>query len=528
MPIRFRIFRVWCFLILIGLGCLVCLGCGGAGGGEPDGGAADGQVDDGGQDAGADGEADAGSDGGDAGDPDAGDEEAVLEAIALSPASLEVEEGMTRRVSASGSYSDGQERDVTAEVSWLLEPNAPVEIATGLLTALRPGQTTVRARIGAIVSDDLAVTVQPHAAYEARGLWVTRWNCASAEDVRRIVAAAAAAGFNQLYFQVRGTADAYYASSVEPWAAGLSGALGRDPGWDPLQVALDEAHGAGMELHAWINTVPAWSCALDAPVSEGIPHVLELHPEWSAADANGIPMLGNCADGYVFLSPGNPAVHDHIRAVIQDLVSAYDLDGVHLDYIRYPGTRFSHDPVSEQRYAEAVAAEPGLAWEDWQRRQINALVGGVYETLATHRPEAVLSAAVWFIRINVWGWSAVSEGFHQYFQDPRAWCQAGTIDAIVPMIYFGLTDPPGGRLDFASMLQDHLDGAAGRHVYAGIHGDYDDFGEIAAQFNASRQLGARGMVIFAYPYLVEHAYFDDLAEGPLAEPVLGTPGMPWR
>jgi uncharacterized lipoprotein YddW (UPF0748 family) len=134
---------------------------------------------------------------------------------------------------------------------------------------------------------------------------------------------------------------------------------------------------------------------------------------------------------------------------------------------------------------------------------------------------------VWFIYENIWGWSSVSEGFHQYYQDPRAWTQGGYIDAIAPMIYFPLTDPLGGRLDFHTMLQDHVGGSASRYVYAGIHGDYASFSEIENEIAATRELGARGFIIFAYVYIVDHAYWDNFAQGPLAEKAV-PPLFPWR
>jgi uncharacterized lipoprotein YddW (UPF0748 family) len=510
------------FLLACGLTWTWAAACG-DGGPAVDGGLGDGVVDDGGPDAGGDA----------AGDPDGSDGQdgdgagPALTGIELQPAQLDLEVGQTSQLAASAEYADGSQREVTPEVTWVLEPGSPVTVEAGLVSALRAGQTTVRARIGVVMSNACLVTVQEAASREARGIWVTRWNFSNPADVQTIVSRAADAGFNQIYFQVRGTADAYYASNLEPWSAGLTGSLGRDPGWDPLQEAIDAAHAAGLELHAWINSLPSWNCGAALPASEGIAHMFEQHPDWAAADANGVSMLGNCSDGYVSASPGIPEVREHIRAVVEDLIDQYAVDGVHLDYIRYPGPQYSHDAVSASRFAQALAAEPGLTWEDWQRRQINALVQSIYQTVLDHRPDIALSAAVWFIRQNIWGWSSVSQGYSDYYQDPRAWMAGGYIDAIVPMIYFPLTDPPGGRLDFAAMLQDHLDGAAGRHVYAGIHGDYADFGEIAAEIDAQRVLGAQGLVIFAYTYLVSHDTFDDLAAGPLAEPA-EPPDLPWR
>jgi uncharacterized lipoprotein YddW (UPF0748 family) len=373
----------------------------------------------------------------------------------------------------------------------------------------------------------VTITVNDPAHYEARGVWVTRWNYSSANDIQQIVDNLAAGGFNQMYFQVRGTADAYYQSSVEPWAAGLTGVLGRDPGWDPLQTAIDLGHRAGLEVHAWLNSFPCWNCGAALPQSEGIPHVLEAHPEWAAADQNGISMIDGCTDGYISLSPGVPGVREHIRLVAEDILKNYDVDGIHLDYIRYPGVQYSHDAISEAAFADAQAQDPNLTWEDWQRRQVNLTVEGVFNTLMTERPDAALSAAVWFIRENVWGWSAVSEGYHQYYQDPWAWTRGGYIDAVAPMIYFPLTDPPGERLDFRSMLQDHLSGNPDRYVYAGIHGDYASFSEIENEIAVGRELGAKGFVIFAYVHIVDHGFWDDFTQGPLSEEGV-PPLLVWR
>ena len=109
------------------------------------------------------------------------------------------------------------------------------------------------------------------------------------------------------------------------------------------------------------------ACGASLPQSEGIAHVLESHPEWAAVDSGGVSMIDGCTDGYIFLSPGIPQVRGHIRSVVADIITSYDVDGIHLDYIRYPGTRYSHDVVSETAYAKAKADDPTLAWEDWQR-----------------------------------------------------------------------------------------------------------------------------------------------------------------
>jgi len=360
--------------------------------------------------------------------------------------------------------------------------------------------------------DDPEIELPP-GGREARGVWVTRWDYSSPGDVATIMSNAALGGFNQVYFQVRGTADAYYASSLEPWSADL-GALGEDPGWDPLLEAVGEAHARGLEIHAWLNTFPLWSGS-SPPPSSTPEHIYNAHPDWICADSSGTAMpLG---DGYVFGSPGNPDLQDHVAAVAADITRNYAVDGIHLDYIRYPGIDYCFDAVSEARFAAALAADPSLSRDDWQREQVAATVRKTHEAVEAERAGAALSAAVWFICRNVWGWSSVSQGCVEFYQDPRAWAAEGTIDAVVPMIYFDIAEPYGSRLDFRAMLDDHVSGMSGVPVYAGIDGDEATFADIAGEIGYARTAGAAGYVIFAYSSIVSHDAFDDFADGPNAE-----------
>jgi uncharacterized lipoprotein YddW (UPF0748 family) len=280
-------------------------------------------------------------------------------------------------------------------------------------------------------------------------------------------------------------------------------------------VAITEAHGRDMQLHAYLNTFPMWSGSTPPAAAD---HIYNTHPEWICADSSGTHMpLGT---GYVFGSPANPDFQDHIASVVSDIATRYDVDGIHMDYIRYPGTDYCHDAVSEARFADARVADPSLAWADWQRDQVGVTIGKIRAAMDAADPDLALSVAVWGIYQNSWGWSSVSQGYHDYFQDPRAWSAAGDIDAAAPMIYWSIKDPYGTRLDFRAIVDDHIAGMPDIGVYAGIEANYDSFDEIAAQIEYSRNHGARGYVIFAYTYLVDHAYFDDFAAGPNAEPAL--------
>ena len=121
---------------------------------------------------------------------------------------------------------------------------------------------------------------------EFRGLWVTRFDwtrfgyTVTTSDLDTIVDKAASAHFNALLFQVRGTADAYYFSTLEPWAARLTGSttktLGTNPGFDPLAYMITRAHQSGLQVHAYINIFPTWLCDVGAPPENTVPQQLIL------------------------------------------------------------------------------------------------------------------------------------------------------------------------------------------------------------------------------------------------------------
>ncbi len=361
---------------------------------------------------------------------------------------------------------------------------------------------------------------------ELRGVWLTRfeWSDGSATDLQQTLAEIADAGFNTVFFQVRGNFDAYYDSRLEPWAAALSGSLGTDPGWDPLQVAVDEAHRHGLQLHAYINVAPLWRGPAPVPGEFHYPfkkgNGIRLAP-WRVADEDGVPMPFN--DGYVFASLGNPDVRAWTAAVAADIAGRYDVDGIHLDYIRYPGPGYSHDPVSEARFVQDTAAGgalAGLSWSDWQRAMVQDTVRQVRDAV-----DVPVTAAVWGIHSDVWGWGGVSEGYADYYQDSRAFLSKGLTDANIPMAYWPVAAVEGDRLDFRAIARDHVAHAAGRHVYMGI-GSYDiGYDQTLRCIEAAREEGAQGVVLFSWSSVADHAA--DLRGGPFATPARPPP-MTWR
>lgn len=291
-----------------------------------------------------------------------------------------------------------------------------------------------------------------HAAQPMRAIWVTRWDYKTPDDVTRIMENCAGAGFNAVLFQVRGNGTVFYPSEIEPWAEEFDF---RDPGFDPLALALEEAHKRDLELHAWVNVMPAWR-GPDQPAIEG--QLYFTHPEWFWYDREGNrqPLLHKVGDSergwYVNLNPCLPEVREYLVEVFHELVDNYEVDGLHMDYIRFPnepvirGEKIPDYPRDEQTL-ELYQADTGLApdddpelWDHWRTDQVTTLVADIHAMLRRTRPRAVLSAAV----------QSVRERALHHFQDGRRWMDMGILDVVVLMNY---TDSP---TEFAERIDPWL------------------------------------------------------------------------
>jgi uncharacterized lipoprotein YddW (UPF0748 family) len=390
----------------------------------------------------------------------------------------------------------------------------------------------------------------PPGMTELRGVWVTRFDWtrlnqpADPARIDAIVDNIAAAGFNTVFFQVRGTADAYYASGIEPWAQRVSGGvLGQAPSpyWDPLAYFIERAHARGLQLHAYVNVYPVGDRLGDNSCPPP-PRVMPLPLYYRLQDAHGTTDgklnaaqwtaldAVSCGE-YQMASPASDVFRAHFKAVVADLVDRYDVDGIHLDRVRYAARTTSCDPVSEDHYGgPCFSGAPG-AYENWQRQQIDGLVREVYQdVIVPSGREVWLSAAVWHTYIDRWGWG-YSQGFRDFYQDSQGWAQAGIIDAIAPMIYSNTIYPKPEQepfpLDRWRLLASDFQANRGdRYIIPGIASNRE-FYWLADRIAAARAMGTAGHAIFSYGTLETRGYFDDLRAGPYATPA-AVPGLPWR
>ncbi len=268
------------------------------------------------------------------------------------------------------------------------------------------------------------------AAPPVRAVWVTRGDYRSADDVTRIMENCRTAGFNTVIFQVRGNGTAFYRSSFEPWADELGGA---DPGWDPLAHACREARARSLQLQAWVNVMPAWRGRQPPANPEQLYH---RRPEWFWYDQYGNRQA--LCDFYVSLNPCLPEVRAYLVDVFQEIVANYDIDGLHLDYIRFPNEPpatpprsdidYPYDPVTLALYREETGKAPAddkAAWDAWRTAQVTRLVSEIRAMVKRTKPQVVLTAAV----------GAVPDRALRHFQDGRRWAAEGLVDAVYLMNY---------------------------------------------------------------------------------------------
>ncbi len=275
-----------------------------------------------------------------------------------------------------------------------------------------------------------------------RAIWVTRFDYKSPEDVQQIVQDCGSAGFNTIMFQVRGNGTVFYNSTLEPWADELGGT---NPGWDPLQLAIEEAHQRGIELHAWVNVMPAWR-GTEPP--DNPKQLYNAHPEWFWYDQHGDRQA--LSSFYVSLNPCLPEVRAYIVDVFHELVANYAVDGLHMDYIRFPneppatprgsGIDYPRDDRTLALYRAATGLAPdddAAAWNKWRCAQVTQLVDDIHAMMQKTRPQAALSAAV----------GSIHKRALHHFQDSEAWLQRDLLDLVILMNY---TDDPqvfGQRID---------------------------------------------------------------------------------
>ena len=297
---------------------------------------------------------------------------------------------------------------------------------------------------------------------EYRGLWVETFNTPlnSQADVSAVVAGARAANLNALFVQVRRRGDSWYLASLEPTHTALQ------PGFDPLKDLIERAHAENIEVHAFVimgalwnrDTVPpdpAHPMALHGFGPDG--KVLDGPENWltrSLLPDGGFLSQGGQRFGNEFwIDFGHPDAAQYSVETVLHLVRNYDIDGLHLDRIRYPeiegvpvdpaaGASVGYNATAVARYQRryGLTGVPGAAdarWAEWRREQVTNLVRKIYLHVQDAKPGVKVSAA-----LIAFGGAPASDAqwpqaqaYWRVFQDWRAWTEEGILDLAIPMNY---------------------------------------------------------------------------------------------
>lgn len=384
-------------------------------------------------------------------------------------------------------------------------------------------------------SDPRAANI-PATPREFRGVWVATvdnidWpstkfltSAQQQAEITRIVDTAAALNFNTIVLQVRPTCDAIYPSTIEPWSEFLTGRSGKPPStpYDPLKMWTDAAHAKGLLVHAWFNPFRARHQKTQFP--DAASHVSKTHPA----------MVKKYGD-YLWLDPGEPWVHDRAISIVRDLLSRYDLDGIHIDdyFYPYPQNKVEFDDrASYGRYKQSGGS---LARDDWRRQNVDRFVERLYREVKTMKRTALVGISPF----GIWrpGNPPGVQSMDPYVllhADSRKWLKEGWLDYIAPQLYWPV-DSKGQP--FEPLLKWWVaENTKRRHVWPGLYtsrvggkeGKVWNASEIGRQLEIIRRTpGAGGAVHFSAVALLENRPgLNNLLRATYATPAL-IPATPW-
>ncbi len=388
----------------------------------------------------------------------------------------------------------------------------------------RPVAVLLAGLLAAVFLATLAAAPPKPPEPEVRALWVKSASLTSPAAVAAMVKSAKAGGFNTLLVQVRARGDAFFTGGLEPRAEALAA---QPDSFDPLAETIRLAHARGIRVHAWMD-IALVSSATWLPASRA--HVIYRHPEWlmvPRAIAREMSVLDPQSQLYLdkltrwtkaqganveglFVSPIPADAADATVAVVADVAARYAVDGIHLDYVRYPSDEFDYSRAALEAFRDDVlsgldeparrqreqAVGPDLTawpealpdrWRAFRIARLTDLVARIRASVKARRKGAILSAAVV---------PDPAEAESRRLQPWGEWAQRGLLDVVCPMAYAADRDAFTGQLSQATKA------AGPQAVWAGIGAYRLSSSETVENIRLARRLGAAGVVLFSYDALV--------------------------
>ena len=331
------------------------------------------------------------------------------------------------------------------------------------------------------------------------------------DELIRILDKLQEANFNTVLFQTRTRGDVLYPSVIEPFNAVLTGKANGNPGYDPLAFVIEECHKRGMECHAWIVAIPLGEKRHVNALGKN--SVTKKQPTICISYQNGW-----------YLNPGNPETKTYLMKIVREVITNYDVDGVHFDYLRYPENAPKFGDTKEFR---KYGGNKSIM--QWRRDNLTEIVRHIYNGVKELKPWVKVSTSPVgkyrdTSRYTSQSWNA----YHTVFQDVGQWLAEGIQDQIYPMMYFR-------KDNFYPFALDWQEQNNGRHIIPGLgiyflhpqEGNWT-LDDIERQIHFIRKNGLAGEAHYRTGFLMENTQniYEELAENYYATPAL-QPAMPW-
>jgi uncharacterized lipoprotein YddW (UPF0748 family) len=371
----------------------------------------------------------------------------TVASVSVSPTSATLVVGQNTTLTAT--VRDANGASMGTAVTWSTSDASIASVSSqGVVNGVAAGSVTISATAGGRSGTSQITVVRPVSAdppaitREFRGLWVatvgnidwpTKTGLSQGEamaEMRTILDKAQSLRMNAVIVQVRASGDALYRSSIEPWAKSLTGTQGTDPGWDPLDAWVTEAHARGLELHAWFNPFRAGNVSDTARLAPN--HLWKARPD-----------LARIWEGQLWFDPGEPDVRTWTTNVMKDVITRYDVDAVHMDDFFYPyplgSTSVFNDDVTYNKYL-AAGGTPMASRADWRRYNIDTFIQTLYTEVHRVKP----SVKVGISPFGIWrpGYPSGIKGLDAYnaiYADSKKWLENGWVDYFAPQLYWSLS-----------------------------------------------------------------------------------------
>jgi len=283
---------------------------------------------------------------------------------------------------------------------------------------------------------------------EMRGVWVatvknldypkkpTTWPTAHKEEWKNLIQEYKSLGLNAIFFQVRPAGDAFYLSEHAPWSAYLTGRqdLPPKPEYDVLEFLIEEAHNNGMEFHAWLNPFRATMNLDTADLS--LRHVFNRHRNWMVRYGRRY-----------YINPGIPEAREHICDVVGELVTKYDVDGIHFDDYFYPYP-VANEPFPDSAAYMVYGSRMFNDIQNWRRSNIDAMIELASTTIKDIKPHVFFGISpfgVWRNKANDNMGSETNTSIASYddlYADALNWLRKDWIDYVAPQLYWHIGFEP--------------------------------------------------------------------------------------